>query len=76
MEDCQDGVWSGGRYFSCREGYTSCSPISSLEPDQRFACTSVDDRKNILAWPTCTVCNVGYNTTPTAMRVAHSNAPM
>ena len=36
MERCQDGIWKGVRYFTCRQGHAFFCPVSSLAPDQRF----------------------------------------
>ena len=43
MEGCSDGTWNGVRYFSCRQGHGFFCPISSLDPDQRFAQAAVTD---------------------------------
>ena len=43
MEGCNDGIWKGIRYFSCRQGHGFFCPLSSLAPDQRFAQTMVTD---------------------------------
>ena len=40
MDGCGDGLWSGVRYFSCRQGHAFFCPLSSLSPDQRFAQTT------------------------------------
>ena len=48
MDGCDDGTWNGVRYFSCRQGHGFFCPMSSLNPDLRFAQTITvpDNRKS------------------------------